>query len=269
MTRIYSLAVITFKEGIRNRSVLGIVFFSLFMLGLNVAVAGFFMRDLGKVTVDMNLSALSFSGLLLVLFVGLNLMAKDIERKTIQLVLSKPISRLEYIWGKYLGIMLFVLTSLLVLLLLSCATILLLSGLYADYFGMFSWVNYFIACFFIYVKLGVLSAIVVFFSSIATSSFVTLIFSITSYVVGVTIEEVVFYLRSGLAGQDISMPLQRIIEAVAFVVPNFSSFDFSMEAAHGLAIAPDRLGIALGYAISYVVILLLLAFFVFRRREFN
>jgi len=269
MTRILSLASITFKEGIRSRSVLGIVFFSLFIMGLNIAVAGFFMRDLGKVTVDMNLAALSFSGLLLVLFVGLNLMSKDIERKTIQLVLSKPIGRFEYIWGKYLGILLFVLASLLVLLALSCGTVVLLNHLYANYFGMFSWRIYFVACFFIYIKLAVLSAIVVFFGSIATSSFVTLIFSISAYIVGMTIEEVIFYLRSGFAGQDISVTLQRVIEAIAYVVPNFSSFDFSTEAAHGLAIAPERLWIALGYASSYVVFLLLLAFLVFRRREFN
>jgi len=269
MSRVFALARITFKEGIRNRSVMGVLFFSLFILGLNVAVAGFFMRDIGKVSVDMNLSALSFSGLLLVLFVGLNLMAKDIEKKTIHLVLSKPISRVEYLCGKYLGIIFFVLVSLLVLLGFSTATIFGLRALYADYFGQFAWPVFFEASLFIFVKLAVLSAIAVFFSTIATSSFVILIFTTCSYIVGETIEEVIFYMRSSFRGEEISAGLQRFIEAVSYVFPNFSSFDFKLEAAHGLAIAPERLGFSLAYAFVYIALLLVLASLVFRNREFN
>jgi len=269
MNRIFALAGITFKEGIRNRSVLGIVFFSLFIFALNVTVAGFFMRDIGKVTVDMNLGALSFSGLLLVLFVGLNLMAKDIDRKTIHLVLSKPISRVEYLWGKYVGILLFVLVSQLFLLALSCATVFLLLSLYPDYFIGFSWGIYFLACLFIYLKLAVLSAIVVFFSSLTTSAFVTLVFAICIYLVGVTIEEVVFYLRSGLAGDDVPAALQQVLGVVAYLVPNFAAFDFKLQAAHGLAVSPVRLLFVAAYGVIYAALLLLGASFIFRRREFN
>ncbi|BCR04667.1 hypothetical protein DESUT3_17360 [Desulfuromonas versatilis] len=269
MRRVAALALITFKEGIRNRSLFGILFFSLFMLGLNVAVAGFFMREIGKVTVDMNLSALSFSGLLLVLFVGVNLMAKDIDRKTIHLVLSKPISRIEYLWGKYLGIVWFVLVSLSVLLFFSSVTVFGLRALYPVYFGNFSWLVFFQACIFIFVKLAVLSSIVVFFSAITTSSFLTLVLGICSYIVGEAIEEVVFYLKSGLSGDSFPVYMQKFIDLVSFVFPNFSVFDFKLEAAHGLAIASDRLVFSLGYAAVYVTILLVCGSIIFSRREFN
>ncbi|WP_432821431.1 ABC transporter permease [Trichloromonas sp.] len=268
MSRCMALAWITYKEGIRNRSVLGIVVFSLFILGLNVAVAGFFMRDIGKVTVDMNLSALSFSGLLLVLFVGLNLMTKDIEKKTIHLVLSKPVSRVEYILGKYLGILLFVFMSQLILVGLCSATVFLLRVLYPAYFGAFSWLTFFLACLFVYLKLAVMSAIVVFFSTVSTSSFVTLIFSICTYVVGQSIEEVVFYLKSGFA-EDLSVQLKWFIDMVVYLVPNFSVFDFQLEAAHGLAIESERLLGSMGYGFAYVTLILLFASLIFQRREFN
>jgi hypothetical protein len=62
MKSVLALATITFKEGIRNRSLFGIALLSLFLFGLNISVAGFFMRDIGKVTVDMNLSALTVAG---------------------------------------------------------------------------------------------------------------------------------------------------------------------------------------------------------------
>ncbi len=271
MKKVMALSRITFLEGIRNRSVFGIALFSLFILGLNIAVAGFFMRDVGKVTVDMNLSALSVAGLLLVFFVGVNLMAKDIDRKTIHLVLSKPISRMEYIWGKYLGILFFIATSLAVLLVLSCLTVLLLNGMYAGYFGAFSWPMFFTAAFFVFVKIAVLGAIVVFFSTITSNSFITLIFSICAFIIGTTIEEVVFYLRSGFAEQEIAISesLRKFIEAVSYLVPNLAAFDFKTEAAHGLAVGWGRIGFSLGYGAVYVILLLILASVIFSRREFN
>lgn len=271
MRGIFSLAVITFKEGIRNRSLFGIALLALFLFGLNVAVAGFFMRDIGKVTVDMNLSALSLSGLLLVFFVGVNLMAKDIDRKTIHLVLSKPISRIEYIWGKYLGILFFVFSSLAILLALSSITVFFLHEAYTGYFGQFSWVVFFVAAFFVFVKIALLGAIVVFFSSITTNSFITLIFSVCAFIVGSTIEEVLFYLRSSFAVQEltISASFRRFLDIVSYLAPNLSVFDLKTEAAHGLAIGLDRICFSLVYAVIYVTILLLLASFFFCRREFN
>lgn len=271
MKKTMSVAAITFKEGIRNRSLFGIALISLFMFGLNVTVAGFFMRDIGKVTVDMNLSALSFAGLLLVFFVGINLMAKDIDRKTIHLVLSKPISRRQYIWGKYFGIQFFVLTSLLFLFAMSCVTVLLLLSMYPNYFSNFSWMVFFVAAFFTLVKFSVLCAIVVFFGSITSSSLVTLIFSVASYVVGVSIEEVVFYINSELSkGEEmISETLKSFIEFVSWVIPNLSAFDYSLEAAHGLPLDGPRILVSLGYGVSYSVILLILSSLIFSRREFH
>ncbi len=271
MRSVFALATITFKEGIRNRSLFGIALLALFLFGLNITVAGFFMRDIGKVTVDMNLSALSFAGLLLVFFVGVNLMAKDIDRKTIHLVLSKPISRAQYIWGKYLGIQFFVSVSLLLLFLCSCLTVGLLLNLYPNYFIGFSWLNFVVACFFVLVKFSVLTAIVVFFSSITSSSLITLIFSLSSYVAGVTIEEVVFYLRSEFAAQEknIAESLQTFIDIVSYLIPNFAVFDFTLEAAHGLTISSQRICLSLGYGAIYISILLILASFIFSRREFN
>jgi len=271
MRSIFALAMITFREGIRNRSLFGIAFLALFLFGLNITVAGFFMRDVGKVTVDMNLSALSFAGLLLVFFVGVNLMAKDIDRKTIQLVLSKPISRTQYIWGKYLGIQLFMSISLLLLFFCSCLTVALLLQLYPNYFIGFSWLYFVIACSFILVKFSVLTAIVIFFSSITSSSLITSIFSLSSYIAGVTIEEVVFYMKSEFAAQEkiISESLQSFIDIVSYLIPNFSVFDFTLEAAHGLIISSQRIFLSLGYGAIYITILLILASYIFSRREFN
>lgn len=271
LQRVWGLALVTCKEGVRDRSLYGIFLFALFVLGLNIAVAGFFMRDLGKVTVDMNLAALSFAGLLLVFFICINLMAKDIDKKTIHLVLSKPFSRAEYIWGKYFGLLLVVFFAQAVLLLFSCATISCVHAMYPNFFAGFSWSVFFVAVFFGYLQLALLCAIVVFFSSITSTSFVTLIFSMASYIVGVSLEEVVFYLKSQAATNEVvaSASLQRTLEVVSWLVPNFAAFDFKLEAAHGLMLDWSRLGVTCGYGFFYIYLLLMLASLIFKRREFN
>ncbi len=271
MKSVMALAIITFKEGIRNRSLFGIALVSLFLFGLNISVAGFFMRDVGKVTIDMNLAALSCAGLLLVFFVAVNLMAKDIDRKTIHLVFSKPISRAQYIVGKYLGIVFFVTACLSFLVIISTFTVGLLLTMYPDYFIGFSWGLFYLACFFNLIKFSVLSAIVVFFSTISSGSLITLIFSISSYVVGVTIEEVVFYVKSAAAAQEkiISETLKLFLKVFSYVIPNFSVFDFTLEAAHGLPVSIERISISLGYSLTYIIVLLILSSYVFSHREFN
>ena len=92
-----------------------------------------------------------------------------------------------------------------------------------------------------------------------------------SYIVGISLEEVVFYLRSQAATQEVvaSAALQRTLEVVSWLVPNFAAFDLKLEAAHGLALDWSRLGVTCGYGVMYIVILLLLASLIFKRREFN
>jgi ABC-type transport system involved in multi-copper enzyme maturation permease subunit len=271
MKATFPLAVITFKEGIRSRSLFGIALLALFLFGLNITVAGFFMRDIGKVTVDMNLTALSLAGLLLVFFVGINLMCKDIDRKTIHLVLSKPLSRGQYIWGKYFGILFFIAASLAVLFFISCLTVLLIKSLYGNYFGHFSWVVFYIAALFVFLKIAVLGAVIILFSTLTSNSFITLIFSVSVFIVGSTVEEVLFFIRSTLDAQEvvISHTLRTVIEVVAYLFPNLAAFDFKTAAAHGLVPALPQLVFSFGYGSVYIVVLLLLSSFIFCRREFN
>ena len=113
--KMISLIILYFKEGIRDRALIGIGFFSLLMMVSSLVVVSMFMRELDKVSVDINLSAITFAGLLLTFFVSINLMAKDMDKHTIYCVLSKPFSRSQYIWGKYLGIMLLIFMAICIL----------------------------------------------------------------------------------------------------------------------------------------------------------
>ncbi|MBW2187340.1 MAG: hypothetical protein JRG71_13375, partial [Deltaproteobacteria bacterium] len=109
------------------------------------------------------------------------------------------------------------------------------------------------------------------FSSITSTSFITLIFSMASYIVGISLEEVVFYLRTQAATEEVvaSAALHHTLEVVTWLVPNFAAFDFKLEAAHGLTLEWSRLWMSCGYGVLYISVLLVLASLIFKRREFN
>ena len=92
MIAIWSVALITFKEGIKNRVLFGIFIIALLLFAATTVVTTLFMRDIVKVAVDLSLSTVSFSGLLTLLFVGVNLFGKDLDKRTIYMVISRPIS---------------------------------------------------------------------------------------------------------------------------------------------------------------------------------
>jgi ABC-type transport system involved in multi-copper enzyme maturation permease subunit len=270
MNRMLALSYATFLEGIRNRSVYGIFIFSLLVFGLNVVFSGFFMRDIGKVAVDLNMSALNLAGLLFVLFVGINLISKDIDRKNILLILSKPYSRGEYLFGKYIGLSFCLILVLTMLLVFSSVSIIICNKISPDYFLKFKWTNYFISFLFIFIQFAVLNSIIIFFSSLTSSSFITLIFTVCVYIAGISIEEVISYLKSSFVLEQMGNVdnLLLLLNVVSYLIPNFSALDFRFEAAHGLPLDYQVLAFSFLYATSYIVLVLMVSSFLFRKREF-
>jgi len=270
LAKILSLSMLTFRDGVRDRAIFGIGLFSLTMMSITLVVIGFFMRELNKVAVDINLSAIALAGLLLTFFLSINLMAKDIDKRTIYCVMSKPFSRAEYIWGKYIGILFIIFTAFAVLTMCSSLTIVLAKFQYANWFNAFSWIEYYKAIYASFLMFVVLNAVVIFFSSITSSSFITLLFSICIYIAGQTIEEVVIYLKSGPGKEtEISEFIQKMIDILQYVLPNFSVFDLKVQASHAISLPLDyMLGIT-GYAAIYSVVLMIAASLIFNKRELS
>ena len=266
--KIFSLVLLSFKEGVRSRALIGIGIFSLAMMVCAFLVVGMFMREIHKVSVDIILTAITFAGLLLTFFVSINLMSKDIDKHTIYCVLSKPFSRGQYILGKYLGIMLLMIAALCILTLCSSITILLIKSQYGVYFKNFSWIEFYKAIYAGLLMLFLLNAVVVFFSTITTSSFITLLFSMSTYLAGQTIEEVVLFLKTKTAAEmAFSEGIHKTINIVQYILPNLSVFDLKVQSAHAITIPFSYLLAITGYSFIYTAILLLAATLIFRKRE--
>lgn len=262
------LAYITFKEGIRNRALFGIFIMALLMFAVTLALTNLFMKDITKVAVDLSLSTISFSGLLMVIFIGTNLLAKDIDKKTIYMVLSRPISRSQYIVGKYLGLCLLVLISVLFLGVISSLPVYASALSYKNPQSIFNWSVYGIAILGIALKLTLVASVIVFFASFTTTSFITLILTIVTYLIGSTNEVVKGLVDAKMEGVTISPFLAKIINAVYFVFPNLSSFDLKIQAAHGLTLPPGYILWLIIYWFFYNAIMVALSALIMRRREF-
>ena len=266
--KLFALTVLTFKEGVRERALFGIGLFSLFMMTGSILVVSMFMRELDKVTVDINLSAITFAGLLLSFFVSINLMAKDIDRHTIYFVLSKSFSRGQYIWGKYLGIMLLIVTAMSILTFCSSIAIWFTKSQYLLYFQGFSWIEFYKAVYAELLMFFMLNALIIFFSSITTSSFITLLFSISTYIAGQTIEEVVLFLKTKYAADMVmSQSISAIIDIIQYILPNLSVFDLKVQSAHAILISWDYLATITCYSGAYSIALLIMASLIFNKRE--
>jgi ABC-type transport system involved in multi-copper enzyme maturation permease subunit len=269
MTPLWPIAVITFKEGIRSRAVYGISLFAVMLLGLSPMISYMAPRDVGKVAVDMALSTISFSGLLIVLFIGINLMAKDLDRRTIYMVLAKPISRGEYIFGKFFGMMLLMISAIIIISGLSALSLLMLKANYSAYFERFSWSLVFLGIVFITMMLVLLSALSFLFASLSSSSFITLALTIISYLIGQSMSDVKALLEAQLAaGAPVSAVTVTMVKVAYYLLPNLSLFDIKSSVAHGIPLPPSRVAWTMLYGVVYSAMVLTIASLFFRKREF-
>lgn len=268
MKIIWSVALITFKEGLRQRLLYGIVIVALLLILFAVLISGLFMRDVLKVLLDICLATVSVGGLLIPFFLSVNLLAGDIEKRTIYTLLSRNITRNHYLLGKFLGLGL--LTGL-VMALLTASTLLatmLASLIYpAHYFANFSLYPVLASTLMAFLGIQVLNSTVFLWCSVTTSSFLATLLTISTYVIGHSVEDVVRFMSLKIKGAEISATTEWTANITLYAFPNLAAFDLKQLAAHGLTIALREAAVLTLYGTSYIAIMLLCAAFFFRRRD--
>ena len=263
-----NVSLLTFKEGLRNRVLYGVIIFALLVMFTSTLVSGFFLRDISKIILDFCLSAISLGGLLVPLFLAVSLLSRDIERRTVYTILSRPISRSQYILGKFGGLVLLTLTVIAILTLAACLAVWLSHTLYAGrYFRSFSWTALFLSAFMSFLALVVLNAVVVLWCTLTTSSFLATLLTLFTYVIGHTMETVVRFIAVGTQDIQFSPIFKKAMTVAMYLFPNLSAFDIKLQAAHGVLPPANEIVFLLLYALAYVTAVLLLAMFVFQRRD--
>jgi ABC-type transport system involved in multi-copper enzyme maturation permease subunit len=265
MGQIWLLARITFKEGVRNRILIGILFFAILLSLLNLVFAQMFTYDLSKVSLDLGLSMVSISGLAVIFFMGINLLSRDFEKRTIYMVISRPIARWQYVVGKFLGLVLMVGVSVIIIGAFAASSVKLTMLWAPDYIPPgYSWNIFGLSLIFSFLSLLIVTALAQLFTSVTTSSYIALLLTACSYFIGQNVEMV----RKMFASQeDLSSPLKMLINIITWIFPNLSAFDLKTAAGYGLPLDPTSMMWVAVYGISYVYIVLIMTIFIFQRRE--
>jgi ABC-type transport system involved in multi-copper enzyme maturation permease subunit len=251
---IWAIASNTFREAIRDRILYLLLVFALLLMGLSQVLSLLTVGGEEKIIKDLGLASISLFGVLTAIFIGVALVSKEIDRRTIYTIVSKPIHRHEFLLGKYFGLSLtlFVNTSVMTLWFY---LILLLKG-FAD-------ARLLLAILLIFLELLLVTAFAILFSSFSTPILSTL-FSLALYLVG--------HLTWSLAllEERVKGPAARALcRFLAWTLPNLEIFDIKGEVVHGAPVPVQIVLWAVVYLLGYGGAVLSIACLVLSRRDFN
>ncbi len=250
------VAVNTFREAVRDRVLYNLVFFALMMIGAAILVGQISIGIERLVIVNLGLSAISAFGLVMAIFIGVGLIYKEMEKRTLYSLLAKPIRRWEFIVGKYAGLLLTLLVNTCLMTIGVAAALLYVSRGFER-----SDVYILVAVYFILLKLALVTALALFFSCFSTPMLSTL-FTIGIYLAGMFSADI---LNIGMVTQ--SSAVRMITRVLYYVLPNFHNYDVIGEAAHGFAIPLSLIGQNTLYTVLYSALVLVAAAAVFSGRD--
>lgn len=269
MAKIWTLAVMTFYEGMRERVFLGVLVFILFLLLISGILAQLSIGNTLKVTQDIGLGGLNILGLFIALFLSTQLMAKDLDKKTVYLVLCRPVSRGQYIFGKFVGL------AFLNALAVVAGFVLFLLALFffsatSDLINppIIAWGKHIVAFVFLLLQMFLVTAIAAFFSSFASNGLISFFFTLIVYFVGCNLNNVKLILESKI-GENINPSLKGIFSFAYWILPNISLLDLKSWAVHDMTLSVAELGLRFAYGTFFIAALLFLAAAIFSRRELS
>jgi len=252
--KIGAIAGITFKEAKRDRILYLLFFFAALGIGGARVLAILTVGDRVKIIKDVGLASISLFGVLMAILIGTGLVYKEIDKKTIFTLLSKPLHRAEFILGKFLGL---VLTLFVMTLLMS---VIFLAIVYAHTLKVEG--ALLVAVGYIFLELVLITAVAILFSSFSTPILSSL-FALAFYLIGHLSWGLELILKKMAPGAG-----RTLVRFIYTVLPDLENFNFRTEVVHGLPIPPGIYLSSFLYGVCYTAFLLGLAVLVFRRRDF-
>jgi ABC-type transport system involved in multi-copper enzyme maturation permease subunit len=258
MGRIVTIALGAFKESVRERVLYNLIVFAFLMIGAAILMGSISVGVEQLILVNLGLAAISVFGLIIAIFIGIGLVSKEIERRTVYNILSKPVTRAEFILGKYAGL---ILTLLVNTSIMTAGFYLALAiqkkGLVLEDFSLL------IAVYFILLQLAIVVGIAIFFSCISTP-ILSAVFTFCLFVIGCFSSDIRWF---GQASG--SRFLEKMTALAYYLLPNLRDFNAIDQVAHGVKIPGVLIAANTCYAVLYTAVLLSSAILIFEEREFR
>jgi ABC-type transport system involved in multi-copper enzyme maturation permease subunit len=253
MSRVGYIALNTYRETVRDKVLYNLVFFALLMIASSYVLGKISVYQEVKIIKDLGLASISVFGMVIAVFIGIGLVSKEIEKRTLYSVLPKPVSRTQFILGKYFGLCL----TLLVNVAIMSVGFFLLLGVMGESFEL----GLLKAIVLIYVNLMLLVGVAIFYSTF-TSPTLAGLFTGFTYIAG-------FYssdLKNTGSVVDSDF-LPRITGAIYYLLPNFRNFDIKTLAVAGAPLPLSQIGWSIAYGLAYASLLIVGSAWVFRDRN--
>lgn len=253
MRKILAIALNTFRESVRDKIFYSILAFAMIMLGFSVVLGNLSLGDTYKIIQDFGLMSLSLFGMLTAIFVGIGMVYKEMEKRTVYVILAKPISRWQFLLGKYLGL------SLTLAIMEICMTVGLFALCYL-YKGMIPYRDTF-AVIGIVFELQLILAAAVFFSTF-TTPFLSGLFTLAVFIIGhISVD------LKMIADSFEASFLKSVMQSLYYILPDLEKLNFKAAVVHHLEIPFSAFSAALLYCLAYTAVILLGSVFVFNRRD--
>jgi ABC-type transport system involved in multi-copper enzyme maturation permease subunit len=262
------VAVNVFRESVRDRVPYNLVVFAILLIASSYLIGQLTAGQDVKIIKDLGLAATSIFGLFIAIFIGIGLVSKEVERRSIYGLLSKPVSRAQFIIGKYAGL---VLTLAVNVSVMAIAFYVILAYLVWtepptiragwDAPGMDPALLK--AVLLIFIELMLVTAVALFFSTFSTP-ILSAAMTFGLYVAG--------HFNADLKNFEhvvSSKAAARLARGAYHVLPDLSAFDVKTQVVHGLPVPLGYLGTTAAYGLTYVAALLLVSTFIFSRRDFK
>ncbi|RIL06970.1 MAG: hypothetical protein DCC71_04865 [Proteobacteria bacterium] len=253
--RILAIAGNTVREAIRHRVLYTLVFFALALIGTGVLLASLSYVERERILQDVGFAAIRVFAVAIAIFVGIHLVHREVDRRTIFTILSKPIARSEFLLGKYFGLLVTLWLQIAVMG-AGFVVISMLAGAPLE-------VAHAAALGLVAAEVAVVVSVALLFSAFTTPMLASL-FTAGLWLIGHLSRD----LRA-LGAQSESDVVRRATEAVYRVLPDLSAFDLTVHAARGLEIAASDVVMPLAYAFGYATLVLFAATWIFERRDFR
>lgn len=254
MSCVLVIALNTFRENLRDKILYNLLVFAALLMGASILLGALTIAEQEKIIADMGLASINLIGVVIAIFVGIGLVSKEIERRTIYTILARPISRTQFILGKYLGLVITLGVNLVIM------------------FGVFLftlWLTHVPitmvlaqATALIMVELLVVTAIALFFSTFSTPT-LSATFTLGLYLIGHLTSD----LRQ-LADKSSSEFTKGLITGLYYLSPNLEVLNIKGQAVSGVSLAWSYQLSATLYGLFYTSLLLAGAAVIFQRRNF-
>jgi ABC-type transport system involved in multi-copper enzyme maturation permease subunit len=252
LKRVAAVAANTFRESVRERVLYNLVFFAILMTLSGLLLGQLSIRQDEKIVKDLGLAAMDLFGTLIAIFIGVGLIRKEIERRSLYPLLAKPLGRGEFLLGKFLGLAFTLLVNV-ALMSVGLFGALLLARRSPD-------LELLLAVYPLYLGLLLTLSVALFFSAVASSQVLATIWTFSVVVAG-RFGDVIRHLP------QVTRAPRWLSEALYYAIPNYGNFDLKSQVVYGYPVELESLAWITAYAGLYVGMLLLSALLVFRHRE--